>query len=488
MHAWSSHTRVGSTSVQAELISLGHNWLIHNPNYRSVRVRYEAIPPHHRGLTAAEVAVEKIVRVLVQANNVCAAIVPCLYRAQGESTDFLSVVLHVTTLNVEVMEMVHLMRSTIPVHLYIGEPLTASTPFEVYSPEKLVLPERIYPGDPIFCSGTERVTVFGAYLHSTGDDGALYGLTAGHAVVPHSGFIPHPRLLPHTEKKRRRMRSSQLALHQLGLPLSNPAVKVVERAIQVGEAERVMLCTEENLAAGARAVSPTTDQRNLTRLRQHDLEHAALLDSLTRPHEYDVAHACAAEAIIRPCNNCNRRSTGSNSLHHEKGKHKATGEDHTHLLSWTLVRIAPRTTHADNPVTLRAHPGTLEHGAAVAMHVRDPNLERPLGPFRDGVVNGAAASVVLGVHVAREWAVFPAPGRNGARFAVRGDAGALVTAVRESGRDEGGTEAPLAMLYAVPERGPYGLVTPLTTVMRRIRDVTGLQLRFQGNWWRDEYG
>ncbi|KAI0667548.1 hypothetical protein C8Q78DRAFT_981858 [Trametes maxima] len=487
MSASSLHACARSASVQAELIPLGHNWLIHNPNYRSVRVRYEAIPPHHQGLPAAEVAVEKIVRVLAQANDIRAAIVPCLYRIQ-EGADLLLIVLHITTLNVEIMEMVHLMRGAIPVHLYIGDPLATGTPFEVYSPEKLVLPERIHPGDPIFCSGTERVAVFAAYLHSPDDDGVLYGLTAGHTVVPHAGFVPHPRLLPRTETKRRRMRSSQLALHQLGQPLSNPAIKIVERAIQMQEAERTMLCTQETLAAGECALGPTSDRRNLARLRQHDMEHAALLDSLTRPHEYDIAHACAAEAIIRPCNSM--RSTGSSSSRSGKGKDKATSEDHTHLLSWSLVRMTPRvsTMCVDNPVTLRAHPGTLERGTAVAMHVCDPNLERPLGPFRDGVVNGAPASVVLGAHVAREWAVFPAPDRNGVRFAVRGDAGALVTAMREGERGEGGTVAPLAMLCAVPERGPYGLVTPLTTILRRIRDVTGLQLRFQGNWWRDDYG
>ena len=117
------------------------------------------------------------------------------------------------------------------------------------------------------------------------------------------------------------------------------------------------------------------------------------------------------------------------------------------------------------------------------MHVRDPNVERPLGPYRDGVVNGAPASVIIGGYIAREWAVFPAPDTKSIKFAARGDAGALVT----TARDGDAVTVPLAMLYAAPERGPYGLVTPLTTILRRIRDVTGLQLRFQGSWWRESY-
>ncbi|KAJ2967356.1 hypothetical protein NUW54_g13527 [Trametes sanguinea] len=63
-----------------------------------------------------------------------------------------------------------------------------------------------------------------------------------------------------------------------------------------------------------------------------------------------------------------------------------------------------------NPVTMQSTAGILERGAAVTMHVRDPNLERPLGPYRDGIVNGAPASVVIDGYVAQEWAVFPAPG------------------------------------------------------------------------------
>lgn len=161
-------------------------------------------------------------------------------------------------------------------------------------------------------------------------------------------------------------------------------------------------------------------------------------------------------------------------------------EQHTHLLSWTLLRMASKT--SDNPVTLHAYPGTLERGATVSMHVCDPNVERPLGPYRDGVVNGAPASVIIGGYVAREWAVFPAPGPGSLKFAARGDAGAIVTSALEGDPEDGAVAVPLAMLYAAPERGPYGLVTPLTTIMRRIRDVTGMQLRFQGSWWRNHYG
>ena len=149
--------------------------------------------------------------------------------------------------------------------------------------------------------------------------------------------------------------------------------------------------------------------------------------------------------------------------------------------------IAHTHTCPSNPVALHAYPGTLERGARVTMHVRDPNAERPLAPYRDGVVNGAPASVILGGYVAREWAVFPAPGagRKATRVAARGDAGALITTAAD-GEDVG--KVPLAMLYAAPERGPYGLVTPLTTILRRIRDVTGMQMRFQGEWWGRNYG
>ncbi|KAI0367858.1 hypothetical protein BV20DRAFT_1054436 [Pilatotrama ljubarskyi] len=480
MSASSSHRRVGSTSIQDELIPLGHNWFIHNPNRHSVRVRYLALPHDHHALSAAEVALEKVVRVLVQLNDCRASLIPCLHHTRLDGQDYYTMVLHATMLNVEILDMLHLMSSTVPVHLYIGDPLTTGTPFDVYSPEKLILPDRILPGDPLFCSSTERVTVFAAYLHSP-DDNTLYGLTAGHAVVPQAGFLPHRRLLPRSEKHERRVRSSQLALHCLGRPLSNPAVKVVERAIQLKDAERLMLCADGDVSAGGRVMSPNSDQRRLARLQQHDSERFMLRDALTKPHEFDVGHACAAEAIIRPCTSSDHARPGRPS---RRGKHKR--DDHTHLLSWALVRMSAKT--SDNPVIMRALPGTLERGAAVTMHVRDPNLERPLGPFRDGVVNGAPASVVVGGHVAREWAVFPAPGRSGVRFAARGDAGALVTSVREGEPEERVVTTPLAMLYAVPERGPYGFVTPLTTIMRRIRDVTGMQLRFQGSWWRDGYG
>ncbi|KAI0631743.1 hypothetical protein C8Q77DRAFT_1074712 [Trametes polyzona] len=479
-----SRVHVRQTSVHDELIPLGHNWFIHDPNLRSVRVRYEAIPRDHRKLSTAEASMEKIVQVLSQLNGCRAALVPCLHRADATSRGSanLDVVLHVTLLNVEVLDMVHLMESTVPVHLYIGDPLTTGTPFESYSPEKLVIPDHIVPGDPIFCSSTERVTVFAAYLH-TPDDDALYGLTAGQAVVPQCGFLPHPRLLPRNEKQQRRIRSSQLALQYLGRTLSSPAVKVVERAIQVMEAARAMLAvTIHDADDDRRGSGSSRDPRHDARMRQHDAEYAVLRDSLARPHEYDVGHACAAEAIIRPCTNPDHNDTSRAS---RRGRYKAT--EHTHLLSWALVRMSSKAT--DNPVTMHAHPGTLHRGTAVTMHVRDPNLERPLGPYRDGVANGVPASIVIDGHVAREWAIFPAAGK-GVRFAARGDAGALVVeaAGSKGERDGGATMAPLAMVYAVPERGPYALVTPLTTVMRRIRDVTGMQLRFQGSWWRDGYG
>ncbi|KAJ8453504.1 hypothetical protein ONZ51_g13558 [Trametes cubensis] len=85
-----SHARVGSTSIQDELIPLGHNWFIHNPNYRSVRVRYEHIPAEHHDLAIAEVAMEKIVRVLVQMRDWRASLVPCLHRSELGGEDTLS--------------------------------------------------------------------------------------------------------------------------------------------------------------------------------------------------------------------------------------------------------------------------------------------------------------------------------------------------------------------------------------------------------------
>ncbi|OSD02328.1 hypothetical protein PYCCODRAFT_1411257 [Trametes coccinea BRFM310] len=469
-----SSSRVGSASALDELIPLGHNWFIHDPKCRSVRVRYDPIPPHHDALPFVEVALEKVVRTLAQTKTWRASVVPCLHRSHHLGEDTLSVVLHATMLHVEVLDMVHLMESDVPVHLYIGDPLTTGTPFDVYSPEKLSLPARIVPGDPIFCSSTERVAVFAAYLHSPDDD-ALYGLTVGQAVVPQPGFLPHRRLLPRSERHQRRMRNSQLALHCLGRPLSNPAVKVVERAVQQLEAERAMLFED----VGDRPMSPATDQRHSARLRKHDAELAILQNSLNRPHEYDVGHACAAEAIIRPCTSSDHRHSTKQS---RQGKEKS--DDHTHLLSWAVMRMSlSRAT--DNPVTLQSTAGILERGAAVTMHVRDPNLERPLGPYRDGIVNGAPASVVLDGYVAQEWAVFPAPGWKGVRFAARGDAGALITSRADDAHVGGGTTAPLAMLHAIPERGPYGLVTPLTTILRRVRDVTGLQLRFQASRRRE---
>ncbi|KAI9065684.1 hypothetical protein FKP32DRAFT_1610500 [Trametes sanguinea] len=479
-----SPSRGGSASALDELIPLGHNWFIHDPKCRSVRVRYEPIPPHHDALPFVEVAIEKVVRTLAQMKSWRASVVPCLHRTYHLGEETLSVVLHATMLHVEVLDMVHLLESDIPVHLYIGDPLTTGTPFDVYNPEKLTLPDRIAPGDPIFCSTTERVAVFAAYLHSP-EDNALYGLTVGQAVVPQPGFLPHRRLLPRSERHQRRMRNSQLALHCLGRPLSNPAVKVVERAVQQLEAEREMLFED----VGDRPMSPATDQRHSARLRKHDAELAILQNSLNRPHKYDVGHACAAEAIIRPCTTVlTHGQPGSDHRHSTKQSRqgKERSDDHTHLLSWAVMRMAPSRA-TGNPVTMQSTAGILERGAAVAMHVRDPNLERPLGPYRDGIVNGAPASVVIDGYVAQEWAVFPAPGWKGVRFAARGDAGALITSRTDDEHVGGGTTTPLAMLYAVPERGPYGLVTPLTTILRRVRDVTGMQLRFQDNHRRDCY-
>ncbi|CDO77834.1 hypothetical protein BN946_scf184714.g9 [Trametes cinnabarina] len=468
---------VGSSCVQDELIPLGYNWFIHNPKCRSVRVRYEAIPPYHDALPFVEVALEGIVRTLQQVKTWRASLVSCLHRTQQDGEDTFSVVLHVTSLHVEILDMVHLLASDIPVHLYIGDPLTTGTPFDVYSPEKLSLPEKLVPGDPIFCPSTERVTVFAAYLHSPDDNELLYGLTVGQSVVPQPGFLPHRRLLPRSERHQQRMRSSQLALHCLGRPLSSPAAKVVQRSVHLLEAERAMLFQN----TGDRPMSPATDQRHSARLRQHDAELATLQNSLSKPHEYDVGHACAAEAIIRPCTSSDHRHSTKQSR-----DRKDKADNHTHLLSWAVMRMSPFKA-AGNPPTLQAAPSTLERGAAVKMQVHDPNLERPLAPFRDGVVNGAPATVIIDGYVAHEWAVFPAPGWNSVRFATRGDVGALVTSAQDDEQGEGRTTAPVAMLYAVPERGPYGLVTPLTTILRRIRDVTGMQLRFQSGRSKGDY-
>ena len=72
------------------------------------------------------------------------------------------------------------------------------------------------------------------------------------------------------------------------------------------------------------------------------------------------------------------------------------------------MRMSPSSkSTAVNPPPLHAYPGTLERGAPVSMHVRDPNAERPLPPYRDGVVNGAPASVLLGGRLAREFGCAP---------------------------------------------------------------------------------
>ena len=261
-----------------------------------MRVRYEAIDANHPALRTAENSLNKISNVLLQIDGCRATIVPCLHRADlPGNTHVLGIVLHTTMLNVEVLEMIHLMQSAVPVHLYIGEPLATATPFDTYSPDRLVLPDRLEPGDPLFCSGTQRAMVFGAYLHSTDDDNSLYGLTVGQAVVPHSGFALHPRLKPRG-RHQRRVRSSQLAIQSLGRPLSNPAVKVVEQAIRVFELEKARIYAEVE-RTGAAVVSPLAQRR----LQQQEGEVARLRESLARPHEYDVGHACAAEALIRPC-------------------------------------------------------------------------------------------------------------------------------------------------------------------------------------------
>ncbi|EJF60923.1 hypothetical protein BD309DRAFT_957585 [Dichomitus squalens] len=378
-------------------------------------------------------------------------------------------------LNVEVLEMVHMMQSAVPVHLYIGEPLTTATSFDMYSPDKVTVPERLEPGDPLFSQSTQRALTFGGYLHSTDDDTALFGLTAGQAVVPHAGFALHSRLKPR-ERHQKRVRSSQAAIQCLGRPLSNPAVRIVEQAIRASRLERERMYAElRRTIPGDAAIAI---QR---RVQQQEAEYQRLVDSLARPQEYDVGHACAAEALIRPCSSAEHQRHASRSQLHlsssqgHSHRPKTTADEHTHLLSWTLMRIARKA--GDNPATLHALPDTLERGASVSMHVRDPNVERPLGPYRDGVVNGAPASVIIGGYIAREWTVFPAHDTKSLKFAARGDAGALIT----SARDGGAMAVPLAMLYAAPERGPYGLVTPLTTILRRIRDVTGLHLQFQGS-------
>ena len=337
-------SRARSNSTQDELIELGHNWyvpslssspapfslhphpivqektlrakrdgnaptldvpnssspllfsrFIHNPNHRSVRVRYEAIGPDHPSLPAAELALTKIAHSLLQISGCRATIVPCLHRDALRAGKTTGVVLHATMLNVEVLEMVHMMQSAVPVHLYIGEALTTATSFDMYSPDKVTVPDRLDPGDPLFCQTTQRALTFGGYLHSVDDENALFGLTAGQAVVPHAGFALHSRLKPR-ERHQKRVRSSQAAIQCLGRPLSNPAVKIVEEAIRASQLER-----ERMQAELRRTVQEGPSMAIQKRVQQKEAEYQRLVDSITRPQEYDVGHACAAEALIRPC-------------------------------------------------------------------------------------------------------------------------------------------------------------------------------------------
>lgn len=268
---------------------------IHNPNHRSVRVRYEAIGPDHPALPAAELALTKIAHSLLQINGCRATLVPCLHRDALRTGKTTGIVLHATMLNVEVLEMVHMMRSAVPVHLYIGEPLTTATSFDMYSPDKVTVPDRLDPGDPLFCQSTQRALTFGAYLRSVDDENALFGITAGHAVVPHAGFALHSRLKPR-ERHQKRVRSSQAAIQCLGRPLSNPAVRIVEQAIRASQLER------ERMHAELRRTVPEGAAMAIQkRIQQQEAEYHRLVDSIARPQEYDVGHACAAEALIRPC-------------------------------------------------------------------------------------------------------------------------------------------------------------------------------------------
>ncbi|EMD36005.1 hypothetical protein CERSUDRAFT_96228 [Gelatoporia subvermispora B] len=370
--------------------------------------------------------------------------------------------------------------TSLPVHIYIGDPLTSTTPISQYKPDKLGIPDVLEAGDPIFCADTQCFSVLGLYLHSTQDD-TIFGLTIGQAVHRDGGFELHPKLAG--ESRRNSNRSSQRALRCLGTTLSAPAQELVEAALHAYEASN-----RTRRASGDESEAPAA--RAAARIRQQEAEYAALRDALARPHELDVGHACAAEALIRSCHGAPHHFSSLPSDPNHSPDAPATPSSparrprhrHTHLLSWALIRMTRKA--GDNPLTLHAYPGTLTRGAPVTMSVRDPHRERPLGPHRDGVVNGAPATIVVRGHLAREWAIFPASARRGLRFAGRGDAGALVTAEAEEGSAR---PRPLALLYAAPERGPYGLVTPLTTVLRRIGDVTGLQLRCQGNWWRDSY-
>ena len=90
----------------------------------------------------------KIAHSLLQISSCRATIVPCLHRdalCAGKTT---GVVLHATMLNVEVLEMVRMVQGAVPVHLYIGEPLTTATSFDMYSPDKVIVRDRLDPGDP----------------------------------------------------------------------------------------------------------------------------------------------------------------------------------------------------------------------------------------------------------------------------------------------------------------------------------------------------
>ncbi|OCH91984.1 hypothetical protein OBBRIDRAFT_727705, partial [Obba rivulosa] len=440
---------------------------VHNPSHRSVRVWYEAIPPEHHHLAVAERDQRYIVSDLVRLDGCSATVVPCLYRQHGQGLSGTMTVLHLTITDINLLRGIRLATTKLPVHIYVGEPLASTTPLDSYKADKIRIPGSVEAGDPIFCVDTRRAMVLGLYLHSTQDD-TLFGLTIGQAVHHESNFELHPKLAG--EQRRHSNRSSQRALRCLGTTVSAPAQELVEGALHAFEALQSSYRTsdEGNEASAARQAA---------RLRQQEAECAALREALARPHELDVGHACAAETLIRSCHEPAAPSTPASPTSSPHHRHT-----HTHILSWALIRMTRKA--GDNPLTLHAYPGALARGAPVTMTISDPHRERPLGPHRDGVVNGAPATIVLHGHIAREWAIFPAGARRGLRFACRGDVGGLVTAEAEEG---GARPRPLALLYAIPERGPYGLVTPLTTVLRRIENVTGLQLRCQGKWWRDSY-
>ena len=94
----------------------------------------------------------------------------------------------------------------------------------------------------------------------------------------------------------------------------------------------------------------------------------------------------------------------------------------------------------------------------------------------------ARASAILGVYAVREWAALPLPSlaRKATRFAARGDAGPLVMTAADG--EDVRTVLP-AILYAAPERRPYGRAMPLMKILRRIQGVAGMQTRSQGEWW-----